>query len=152
MRDKTDRKIINPIKKLIGGANRLLIVLGLDAALFVNMLNMVESDGKLTLHSLWFTFGVIVFSNNGGVMPEWDGVKYRLPDEGDYSTLTDGGKGYRLRCDMIEKARTAREGVEILTGLVKKYGYTEPSRLFTIADKDEIWVVQVIQGRRFVAR
>ena len=96
--------------------------------------------------------GVIVFSNNGGVMPEWDGVKYRLPDEGEYSTLTDGGKGYRLRCDMIEKARTAREGVEIMTGLVKKYGYTEPSRLFTIADKDEIWVVQVIQGRRFVAR
>lgn len=48
-----------PVKKLIGGANRLLIVLGLDAALFVNMLNMVESDGKLTLHSLWFTFGVI---------------------------------------------------------------------------------------------
>ena len=37
--------------------------------------------------------GVIVFSNNGGVMPEWDGVKYKLPDEGEYSTLTDGGKG-----------------------------------------------------------
>ena len=48
-----------PVKRLIGGANRLLIVLGLDAALFVNMLNMVESDGKLTLHSLWFTFAVI---------------------------------------------------------------------------------------------
>ncbi len=96
--------------------------------------------------------GVIVFSNNGGVMPIWDGVKYKLPDEGEYSTLTDGGKGYRLRCDMIEKARTAREGVEIMTGLIKKYGYSEPSRLFTIADKDEIWVVQAIYGRRFVAR
>jgi hypothetical protein len=35
--------------------------------------------------------GVIVFSNNGGVMPEWDGVKYKLPDEAEYSTLTDGG-------------------------------------------------------------
>ncbi len=66
--------------------------------------------------------GVVVFSNNGGVMPIWDGVKYKLPDEGEYSTLTDGGKGYRLRCDMIEKARTAREGVEIMTGLIRKYG------------------------------
>ena len=48
-----------PVKKLIGGANRALVVLGLDAALFVNMLNMVESNGRLTLHSLWFTLGVI---------------------------------------------------------------------------------------------
>ena len=48
-----------PVKKLIGGANRALVVLGLDAALFVNMLNMVESDGRLTLHSVWFTIGVI---------------------------------------------------------------------------------------------
>ena len=96
--------------------------------------------------------GVVVFSNNGGVMPEWNGKKFTLPDEGEYSTLTDGGRGYMLRIEMIEKARTAKEGMEILTGLVKKYGYIEPSRLFTIADKDEIWVVQVIRGRRFVAR
>ena len=111
------------------------------------------SSGPCTVAHLFLNeCGVIVYSNNGGVMPEWNGVKYTLPDEGEYSTLTDGGKGYRLRVDMIEKARTAREGVEIFTGLVKKYGYTEPSRLFTIADKDEIWVVQVIRGRRFVAR
>ena len=111
------------------------------------------SSGPGTVAHLFLNeCGVIVYSNNGGVMPEWNGVKYTLPDEGEYSTLTDGGKGYRLRVDMIEKARTAREGVEIFTGLVKKYGYTEPSRLFTIADKDEIWVVQVIRGRRFVAR
>ena len=111
------------------------------------------SSGPQTVAHLFLNeSGVIVFSNNGGAMPEWGGVKYNLPEEGEYSTLTDGGKGYRLRCDMIEKARTAREGMEIMTDLVKRFGYTERSRLFTIADKDEIWVVQVLYGRRFVAR
>ena len=103
-------------------------------------------------HMFFNECGVIVFSNNGGVVPEWAGEKFSLPDEGEYSGLSDGGIGYRLRCEAIEKARTAREGVEILTGLVKRYGYTERSRLFTIADKDEIWVVQVLRGRRFLAR
>ena len=109
--------------------------------------------GQQPIAHLFFNeFGVIVFSNNGGVMNEWDGQTFSLPDEGEYSTLTEGGIGYRLRCDMIERARTAREGVEILTGLVSKFGYTERSRLFTIADRDEIWVVQVLRGRRFLAR
>lgn len=48
-----------PVRRLIGASNRLLIVLGLDAALFVNMLNMISSRGRLTLSSIWFTFGVI---------------------------------------------------------------------------------------------
>ena len=106
----------------------------------------------LVSHLFFNECGVIVFSNNGGVMPEWNGQTFSLPDEGEYSTLTGKGKGYRLRCDMIEKARTAKEGVEIMVDLVKRYGYSQPSRLFTIADKDEIGVVEVLMGRRFVAR
>ena len=103
-------------------------------------------------HAFFNEHGVVVFSNNGGVMSEWAGRKYELPDEGEVSSLTGGGIGYRLRCDMIEAARTAREGVDIMTNLVTRFGYTEPSRLFTIADRDEIWVVEVLKGRRFVAR
>ena len=48
-----------PIKKLIGSSNRLLIVLGLDAALFLNMLNMISSRGRITLNTLLFTVCVI---------------------------------------------------------------------------------------------
>ena len=48
-----------PIKKLIGNSNRLLIVLGLDAALFLNMLNMISTRGKITLNSILFTICVI---------------------------------------------------------------------------------------------
>ena len=49
----------NPLKKLIGSANRLLIVLGVDFALFFNMLNMVASHGRLTLNTLLFSVAVI---------------------------------------------------------------------------------------------
>ena len=36
-----------------------LVVLGVDAALFFNMLNMIDAGGRLTLNSLLYTLGVI---------------------------------------------------------------------------------------------
>ncbi len=48
-----------PLRKLLGNSNRLLIVLGLDTALFINMLNMVYTRGKITLNSILFTLGVV---------------------------------------------------------------------------------------------
>ena len=136
-----------------GGLMRYAFLPKRDGALAAFWSEVKKKEGTQPIAHLFFNeCGVIVFSNNGGVMPKWAGESFALPDEGEYSQLTDGGIGYRLRCDMIEKARTAREGVEIMTGLVKRYGYTERSRLFTIADKNEIWIVQVLYGRRFVAR
>ena len=48
-----------PLKRLIGNANRLLIVLAADFALFINMLNMVAARGRFSLSSLFFSFAVI---------------------------------------------------------------------------------------------
>ena len=48
-----------PVKKLLGNSNRLLVVLALDATLFMNMLNMIRADGRFTLDTLFFTLGVI---------------------------------------------------------------------------------------------
>ena len=48
-----------PVQRLIGSSNRWVIVLGVDIALFINMLNMIESRGRLTLNSILFTLGVI---------------------------------------------------------------------------------------------
>ena len=48
-----------PVRKLIGDCNRVLIVLGVDCALFFTMLNMVSSSGRFTLNSLFFTIGII---------------------------------------------------------------------------------------------
>ena len=48
-----------PVKKLLGNCNRLLVVLGLDTALFINMMNMIRSNGRTTLDTLLFTIGVV---------------------------------------------------------------------------------------------
>ena len=48
-----------PVRKIIGESNRALIVLGLDAALFVNMMNMISFRGKITYTSVVYTIGVI---------------------------------------------------------------------------------------------
>ena len=96
--------------------------------------------------------GVLVFSNNGGFMDTWMGRPGTLPEEGEYSTLTDGGVGFEFRRTIAEQARSAREGVTIATNLLCRFGYNQPSRLFAIADKDEAWIVEVIKGRRYVAR
>ena len=96
--------------------------------------------------------GVLVFSNNGGFMDTWMGRPGTLPEEGEYSTLTDGGIGFELRRTIAEQARSAREGVTVATNLLTRFGYNLPSRLFAIADKDEAWVIEVIKGRRYVAR
>ena len=52
-----------PVKKLIGETNRLAIILGVDAALFFNMLNAIDTRGKITFSNIMFTVGVI-----GGIM------------------------------------------------------------------------------------
>ena len=73
--------------------------------------------------SVYSERGVFVVSNNGGVMQEWDGVTFSLPDEGSYSTISGKGIGYELRFRAVERARTARECVDIMIALIKEHGY-----------------------------
>ena len=96
--------------------------------------------------------GVIVSSNNGGVMRKWGKERYKLPDEGWFSSVEGDGIGYNLRVRMIERARTAREGVDIMIGLIEEHGYCMDSRNFLIADSEEAWVLEVLYGRRYIAR
>lgn len=103
-------------------------------------------------HCFYNEYGVFVTSNNGGIMNKWGDETFSIPDEGEFSTVTDGGIDYNLRVRMIEKARTAREGVELMAALVEKHGYAENSRNFIVADGDEAWIVEVIKGRRYFAR
>ena len=48
-----------PVQRLLGDANRLLVVLGIDGALFINMMNMIRFDGKINLSTILFTVAVI---------------------------------------------------------------------------------------------
>lgn len=86
--------------------------------------------------------GVLVVSNNGnGGGPE-DAA----------SGVTDGGLKYVLRRAVAERASSARDAVDVITNLVMTWGYACPGRIYTVADKDEAWLVEIVKGRRFVAR
>ena len=107
--------------------------------------------GKATGDVLLNEFGVMMFSNSGGFMQEWDGKKSELPDEATAETV-DGGLGLALRFEVVHRARSAAEGVKIAATLIDRYGYGPDARTFTIADRDEAWIFCAVKGRRYVAR
>ncbi len=58
----------------------------------------------------------------------------------------------------LERAKTAREAIKIMTDLVKEYGYASEGESFSIADPDEVWVMDLVgkgkadKGAVWVAR
>lgn len=44
----------------------------------------------------------------------------------------------------LQRARTAREAIQVMTRLVKDYGYASEGESFSIADPDEVWVMDLI--------
>lgn len=86
--------------------------------------------------------GVVVVSNSGGMSKE---------RQDDPSMLTGGGLKFNLRRAAGERARSARDAVRIIGELVERYGYAHSARTYTVADKEEAWLVQVVRGRNYVA-
>ena len=69
--------------------------------------------------------GVVVVSINFNVTIEKD------------QKVNDGGIGYGIRRIFAERVNSAREGVDIVIDLMKKYGYFHMGRTYTIADRNE---------------
>ncbi len=44
----------------------------------------------------------------------------------------------------LERCKTAREAITLMTDLVEKYGYYSSGESFSIADKNEVWVMELI--------
>lgn len=44
----------------------------------------------------------------------------------------------------LERSKTAREAIKVMTDLVDKYGYASSGESFSIADKNEVWVMEMI--------
>jgi dipeptidase len=44
----------------------------------------------------------------------------------------------------LQRARSAREAISVMTGLVAKHGYYSGGESFSIADKNEAWVLEMI--------
>ncbi len=58
----------------------------------------------------------------------------------------------------LQRARTAREAIDVMTGLVRDYGYASSGESFSIADANEVWIMELIgkgntdKGAVWVAR
>ena len=44
----------------------------------------------------------------------------------------------------LQRAKTAREAIKVMTDLVAEYGYCSSGESFSIADKDEVWIMEMI--------
>lgn len=57
----------------------------------------------------------------------------------------------------LQRAKTAREAIQVITSLVEKYGYASEGESFSIADPNEAWLLEMIgkggrKGAIWVAR
>lgn len=66
--------------------------------------------------------------------------------------VIEGGVGYAVRRLAAERARSAREAMEIAVRLAAAYGYRDQGRTYTFADSREAWQVFLLHGRRWCAR
>ena len=95
------------------------------------------------------------YLNEWGVAIVSDGCATR---EDDYQTLVargeirHGGIGYMLRRLVAQRAKTARQGVELAGELVERFGYSASGRTYVIADPEEAWLFAAVRGRRWAAR
>lgn len=88
------------------------------------------------------TYNVVGNMNENQVVigeTTWGGHK-ELEDTTGNSILDYGSLIYIA----LERAKTAREAIDIMTDLVDKYGYASTGESFTIADKNEAWIMEMI--------
>ena len=85
-------------------------------------------------------YGVVLCSDNCGKSRE------------EATELTEGGIGYGLRRLTAEQARSAYNAVEVAAALLDRYGYIDSGRSYHFADKNEIWVLQVVNGKHYAVK
>lgn len=70
----------------------------------------------------------------------------------DKPELVNGGIGFMLRRIIAERAISARHGVELAGRLLQRFGYAGSGRSYVVADPSEVWVLQVVRGKHWVAQ
>lgn len=67
----------------------------------------------------------------------WGGLKSQLDPQG----LLDYGSLMYLA---LQRAKTAREAIEVITSLANEYGYASSGESISIADPNEVWFLEMI--------
>ncbi|MBN1417545.1 MAG: C69 family dipeptidase [Planctomycetes bacterium] len=109
-------------------------------------------QARITFAYWWLRMPGLAYSdgllNEHGVAVASDACRSRE----DRAALVDGGAGGSLLRRLVaERARTAREGVELVGSLIERFGYAASGRTMIIADPGEGWLVAMVQGKHWVA-
>ena len=89
--------------------------------------------------------GLTISESTWGGRPELEGTE-GIIDYGSLIYIT------------LQRARTAREDLDVMTGLIRDYGYASTGESFSIADPTEVWIMELIgkgpgqKGAVWVAR
>lgn len=113
----------------------------------VEMPQVRNTNGFLWLQVPGVDFADSYFTENGIAI-----CSNACESREDQPQLTEGGIGYMLRRIVAERARSAKEAVQIAGQLIDKYGYYSSGRSYAIADKHEAWILQVVKGKHWVAQ
>lgn len=76
-----------------------------------------------------------------------------ITTDASHSKVKDG-RGRIVQClrrIMAERAHSAREAVKIAGRLIETYGYNHSGRIYSVADPNEAWILEVINGKQWVA-
>ena len=101
-----------------------------------------------TLHPDGYSFSD-GFVNENGVAIVTNNCNNTVEEK---NPVVDGGVGYGIRRLLAERAKTARDAVDIAIDLVTKYGYITGGRTYTVADRNEAWQIMLLKGHRYIAR
>jgi dipeptidase len=126
---------------------------------------MVKLQGGAQIPQVKESFAFIWSENPGipysdGYLNEWGVaiVSDGCPDRADEprkleaeGQLVKGGIAYMLRRLIVERAKTAREAVQIAGELIEQVGYPS-SRTLVIADSQEAWLLSMSKGKHWVAQ
>ncbi|MBI4945854.1 MAG: C69 family dipeptidase [Bacteroidetes bacterium] len=85
------------------------------------------------------------FMNEFGVTICSNGMQSK--EKNGYGTL-----GYYLRKTLAIEARSAREAVKIAGKLIEEYGYASSGRSYSIADPNEAWLLEIVNGKHWIAK
>ncbi len=75
--------------------------------------------------------GLTISESTWGGRPELEGTE-GIIDYGSLIYIT------------LQRARTAREALDVMTGLIRDYGYASTGESFSIADPTEVWIMELI--------
>ena len=105
-------------------------------------------NGKLlgAIPEVTHTYSVVQFMNEFQVAigeTTWGGLDSLAKQPGailDYGSLMKIG---------LQRSKTAREMIKVMTELVEKYGYASGGESFSISDANEAWIMEIIGKGKF---